>query len=179
MRRLVTSLWCVLTHSKCTSDIRGAYLLLLSILTDFRRAFWKSHATARLVCCAFLLTLDILEPALLRARLVKVYWSCVEPYCSSSPSHRWSLERILGGSALLRACDGHLITWLTEVICHLHPTGASARSWPPLPVSAPTTSQRKFMHVVLVALKLQNLWDNDQLPARQSIETCNLTTEQM
>lgn len=30
-------------------------------------------------------------------------------------------------TALLQRCDGHLITWLTEVICHLHPTGVSDR----------------------------------------------------
>lgn len=34
--------------------------------------------------------------AMLRACLVKVYWSCVEPYCSSSPSHRWRLEAYSG-----------------------------------------------------------------------------------
>lgn len=36
-------------------------------------------------------------------------------------------KRLLGCTALLQGCDGHLITWLTEVIRHLHPTGVSAR----------------------------------------------------
>lgn len=68
MKQLVASLWCVLTPNKCrTSNMRGAYLLLLSD-TVYSQA------------------------AMPRAWLVKVYWSCVEPYCSSSPSHRWRLE---------------------------------------------------------------------------------------
>lgn len=37
-------------------------------------------------------------------------------------------KRILGSTALLQRCDGHLITWLTEVIRHLRPAGVSARS---------------------------------------------------
>lgn len=56
-------------------------------------------------------------------------------------------KRILGCSALLQGCDGHLITWLTEVICHLHPTGVSARPWLLLPLSATTISHSRFMHM--------------------------------
>lgn len=58
-------------------------------------------------------------------------------------------KRLLGCIALLQGCDGHLITWLTEVIRHLHPTGASARHWPPLPPRAPTISQIRFMHIAI------------------------------
>lgn len=36
-------------------------------------------------------------------------------------------KMVLLCTALLQRCDGHLITWLTEVICHLHPTGVSDR----------------------------------------------------
>lgn len=57
--------------------------------------------------------------------------------------------RLLGCTALLQGCDGHLITWLTEVIRHLHPTGVSARPWPPLPPCAPTSSQSRFMHMAI------------------------------
>lgn len=56
-------------------------------------------------------------------------------------------KRLLGCTALLQGCDGHLITWLTEVIRHLHPTGVSARPWPPLPLRTPTISQSRFMHM--------------------------------
>lgn len=59
-------------------------------------------------------------------------------------------KRFLGCSALLQGCDGHLITWLTEVIRHLHPTGVPARSWPPLPLSAPTLSWSRFMHMSII-----------------------------
>lgn len=58
-------------------------------------------------------------------------------------------KRLLGSTALLQGCDGHLITWLTEVIRHLHPIGVSARPWPPLPPSAATSSQSRFMHMAI------------------------------
>lgn len=62
--------------------------------------------------------------------------------------------RLLGSTALLQGCDGHLITWLTEVIRHLHPTGVSARPWPPLPPTASTISQSRFMHMAITHIYL-------------------------
>lgn len=53
-------------------------------------------------------------------------------------------KRLLGFTALLQGCDGHLITWLTEVTHHLHLTGVSARPWPPLPPTACTNITKQI-----------------------------------
>lgn len=62
----------------------------------------------------------------------------------------------MGNIAFLQRCDGHLITWLTEVISHLHPTGVSARPQPLLPPCAPTTSWGRFMHMLLLTMQVSS-----------------------
>lgn len=96
MRQLVPPAWNVLIQNKCRkSNLWSADIILLSMLTYFYDTIWKYETTACFFWCTFLLTPHS-QAVMLRCWSVKVYWSCVEPYCSSSPFHRWRLEAYSG-----------------------------------------------------------------------------------